>query len=198
MTVSLPHSVDDFLLRHAAGALDAGFSLLVETHLELSPSAREVHAEFEALGGALLEEIAPVNVDASALNKALFAIDGLGAPVHREAKAACASIPPCRKVSHSPSLSRNRRSGPGDGLVRAFAPHMSRFPRPRRLAPFCSKSRQAFACRNTAMTATRLPACCVAAFAMAMRVIAKATCRMSTTEVEHAIMVDSKMFLVSV
>lgn len=86
MTVNLPHSVDDFLLRHAAGALDAGFSLLVETHLELSPSARKVHAEFEALGGALLEEIEPVNVDASALNKALFAIDGLGAPVHRERK----------------------------------------------------------------------------------------------------------------
>ena len=63
MTKSLPHSFDDILLRHAAGVLDAGFSLLVETHLEMSPAAREVHAQFEALGGVLLEEIAPAEVD---------------------------------------------------------------------------------------------------------------------------------------
>ncbi|MFY9628912.1 MAG: ChrR family anti-sigma-E factor [Methylocystis sp.] len=85
MTKSLPNSVDDILLSHAAGALDAGFALLVETHLEMSPSAREVHAQFEALGGALLEEIAPAEVDAAALNKALIAIDAEEAPVHREA-----------------------------------------------------------------------------------------------------------------
>ncbi len=85
MTKSLPHSFDDILLRHAAGALDAGFSLLVETHLEMSPAAREVHAQFEALGGVLLEEIAPAEVDAAALSKALIALDAEEAPVRREA-----------------------------------------------------------------------------------------------------------------
>ena len=85
MTKSLPHSFDDILLRHAAGALDAGFSLLVETHLEMCPAAREVHAQFEALGGVLLEEIAPAEVESAALTKALIALDGEEVPVRREA-----------------------------------------------------------------------------------------------------------------
>jgi len=109
MTKSLPNSVDDILLSHAAGALDAGFALLVETHLEMSPSAREVHAQFEALGGALLEEIAPAEVDAAALNKALIAIDAEEAPVHREAMRS-PRVPPCQKVSRSPPFLRDRRS----------------------------------------------------------------------------------------
>jgi putative transcriptional regulator len=86
MTANLPHSIDDFLLRHAAGGLDAGFSLLVETHLEMSQRARELHARFEALGGALLEEMEPAEVDAAALNKALVAIGAHEAPVRRESK----------------------------------------------------------------------------------------------------------------
>jgi putative transcriptional regulator len=84
MTKSLRHSFDDILLRHAAGGLDAGFSLLVETHLEMSPAARKVHAGFEALGGVLLDEIAPAEVDAAAMNKALIALDAEKAPVRRE------------------------------------------------------------------------------------------------------------------
>jgi putative transcriptional regulator len=65
----------DLLLRHAAGHLDAGFSLLVETHLALSPASRRLHGQFEALGGALLEEMTPADVDPAALNRALCAID---------------------------------------------------------------------------------------------------------------------------
>lgn len=69
------HSGDDLLLRHAAGALDAGFSLLVETHLAISGPARRLYAQFEALGGAMLEEMTPAHVDAAALNRALAAIE---------------------------------------------------------------------------------------------------------------------------
>jgi putative transcriptional regulator len=83
MTANLPHPVDDFLLRHAFGGLDAGFSLLVETHMEISAPARDVHARFEALGGALLDEIEPAGVDAAALNKVLVALDAAEAPVRR-------------------------------------------------------------------------------------------------------------------
>lgn len=65
----------DALLRHAAGGLDAGFSLLVETHLELSPAARAAHAQFEALGGLFLEEMEAAEVDPAALNRALGALE---------------------------------------------------------------------------------------------------------------------------
>jgi putative transcriptional regulator len=75
MTTSPSHSVDDLILRHAAGALDAAFALLVETHLDMSPAARRLSAQFESLGGALLDEIAPADVDPDALNRALQSLD---------------------------------------------------------------------------------------------------------------------------
>lgn len=65
---------DETLLRHAAGRLDAGFSLVVETHLALSPETRRIFAQFEAIGGLLLEESAPAPVEPSALNAALAAL----------------------------------------------------------------------------------------------------------------------------
>lgn len=61
----------DLILRHAAGQLDAGFALLVETHLALSAESRHLHARFEALGGVLLDDLPPADVDSAALNRAL-------------------------------------------------------------------------------------------------------------------------------
>jgi putative transcriptional regulator len=72
---TLSHGGEDLLLRHASGELDAGFSLLVETHLSMSVASRRLHAQFEALGGLLLDDIAPADVDPAALNRALTAID---------------------------------------------------------------------------------------------------------------------------
>lgn len=65
----------DLLLRHAAGCLDAAFSLLIETHLALSPESNRLHAQFEAIGGALIDDITPAEVDPAALNRALRAIE---------------------------------------------------------------------------------------------------------------------------
>ncbi len=65
---------DETLLRHAAGRLDAGFALVVETHLALSPETRRVFAQFEAIGGLLLEGSEPAPVKPSALNAALSAL----------------------------------------------------------------------------------------------------------------------------
>lgn len=64
------------LLRHAAGHLDAGFALLIETHLAFSEKSRQLHAQFEALGGVYLDDLAPAGVDPSALNQALCSIEG--------------------------------------------------------------------------------------------------------------------------
>lgn len=72
---ALSHAGEDLLLRHAAGELDAGLSLLIETHLALSAPARRMHGQFEALGGALLDAMSPADVDPAALNRALSALD---------------------------------------------------------------------------------------------------------------------------
>ena len=77
-TLSRPD--DETLLRHAAGRLDAGLSLVVETHLALSPETRGIFAQFEAIGGLLLEESAPAPVEPSALNAALAALDSAAKP----------------------------------------------------------------------------------------------------------------------
>jgi putative transcriptional regulator len=77
---TLPRPDDETLLRHAAGRLDAGFSLVIETHLALSPETRKIFAQFEAIGGLLLEERAPAPAEPSALNAALAALAALDCP----------------------------------------------------------------------------------------------------------------------
>lgn len=90
MTTSPSRPVDALILRHAAGELDAAFSLLVETHLDMSPVSRRVRAQFEALGGSLLNEIEPADVDPDALNRALRMLDAetpaAATPANRFAK----------------------------------------------------------------------------------------------------------------
>ena len=61
------HIADDLLMSYAAGDLDEAFSLVVATHLALCAECRTALRRVEALGGALLEEIAPVEIGAGAL-----------------------------------------------------------------------------------------------------------------------------------
>lgn len=53
------------MLDHAAGDLPPARSLLVETHLRLSPQGRGARRETEMLGGALLEQLAPEAMSAA-------------------------------------------------------------------------------------------------------------------------------------
>jgi putative transcriptional regulator len=66
------HPSDETLMAHAAGTLAAGPRLVVDIHLDGCPRCREAVRGFEALGGALLEEIAPAPMADGALD-ALFA-----------------------------------------------------------------------------------------------------------------------------
>ncbi len=75
MTTPDLRRIDDLLLLHAAGALDAGQSLLVETYLDLSPAERRLHAQLEGIGGLLLDEIESPPADPSALERALRALE---------------------------------------------------------------------------------------------------------------------------
>lgn len=77
------HPSDESLLRHAAGRLPAGPALVIATHLAGCPHCRVRLAEFEAVGGALLEAMEPAAMAPGAFVAALRAIDG-GTPAGAE------------------------------------------------------------------------------------------------------------------
>jgi putative transcriptional regulator len=61
MTLIRHHLNDDLLLDYAAGTLSEGWSLAVACHLAMCPHCRGQLALVEATGGALMEELAPVD-----------------------------------------------------------------------------------------------------------------------------------------
>ena len=78
---------DELLLAYASGGLDEAMSLVVATHLTLSPESRARVADYEALGGALIEEIEPAEVSGGALDAVLARLDS-------EEEAPAESAPP--------------------------------------------------------------------------------------------------------
>lgn len=66
------HPSEELMLAHAAGGLDPATALAIETHLALCPACRADAATMDAVGGALLQDIAPVAMAEGALD-ALFA-----------------------------------------------------------------------------------------------------------------------------
>lgn len=69
------HATDDLLLRYASGHLPEAQSLVIATHLALCPICRARVAEYEALGGALVEDLDPVPVAEDALADVLARLD---------------------------------------------------------------------------------------------------------------------------
>jgi len=53
------HPGEEFLLQYASGATTEPFALLVATHLAYCPACRAAVAQAEAIGGALLDDLAP-------------------------------------------------------------------------------------------------------------------------------------------
>ncbi|MGB0749334.1 MAG: ChrR family anti-sigma-E factor [Magnetospiraceae bacterium] len=69
------HPSDAVLLDHAAGALHEAQSLAVAAHAELCPQCRQRIAKAEAVGGSLLDDLAPEAVSASALANVMGRLD---------------------------------------------------------------------------------------------------------------------------
>lgn len=69
------HATDETLLRYAAGTLAIGPRIVVEAHLAGCPACRARVGQFEALGGAVIEETDPTPLSPSALADALARID---------------------------------------------------------------------------------------------------------------------------
>lgn len=70
------HIHDDLLVAYAAGSLSESWSLLVASHLALCPLCRDALRAAEAMGGQMLDELAPTSVDTKSFDALLTRLDG--------------------------------------------------------------------------------------------------------------------------
>jgi putative transcriptional regulator len=80
-------TVDDLLLAHAAGRLPEPVGLVVATHLALSPTRRAIYREYEALGGAMLDDLPPAELSADAFDRLMARLDEDEEPIRDAAPA---------------------------------------------------------------------------------------------------------------
>jgi putative transcriptional regulator len=81
MTLPTHHPSDETLLDFARGALSPGRSLVLRAHLGVCPACRASVRLAEAVGGALLGELAPAELAPDALDQALARIERPPAPL---------------------------------------------------------------------------------------------------------------------
>src|SRR5262245_9931303 len=87
------HLTDEWLVDYAAGAASEPVALLVATHLAYCPACRAAHGKLEAVGGALLNDIAPAEVSASAWSRLEALLDEPPQPTKRVAADAAVPTP---------------------------------------------------------------------------------------------------------
>ncbi|MBA2588887.1 MAG: cupin domain-containing protein [Alphaproteobacteria bacterium] len=81
------HPGDELLLAYAAGTADEAVSLIVATHMSYCAVCRERTAKLESLGGALLQDLPPAELEAGALDNVLARLDAVK-PFERPRRAA--------------------------------------------------------------------------------------------------------------
>jgi putative transcriptional regulator len=69
------HATDETLMRYAAGTLASAPAIVVRAHLARCSACRARVGEYEALGGALLEETEATQMSATALSAVLATLD---------------------------------------------------------------------------------------------------------------------------
>jgi putative transcriptional regulator len=69
------HPNEELLLAYAAGAADEALSLIIATHMTYCAVCREGAAKLESLGGALLQDLPPADLNAGALDNVLARLD---------------------------------------------------------------------------------------------------------------------------
>ncbi len=76
--MAMTDTYHSLLIDYARGALDEAHSLLVASHIALSPNARRIVREYEAVGGGMLAECCePVEMHCDALKAVLDRLDTL-------------------------------------------------------------------------------------------------------------------------
>lgn len=75
---TIRHTIsDDLLMSYAAGVLSRPFDLVVATHVSLSDEARARLAGFEAVGGAMLEDLESADIAEDSLEQTMARIAGM-------------------------------------------------------------------------------------------------------------------------
>lgn len=77
MTGIKHHLSDQMLMAYSAGTLPEAFSLVVATHISMCDDCRAALASLDAVGGALLEDAACVEMEADAFEDCMAAIRAL-------------------------------------------------------------------------------------------------------------------------
>ncbi len=108
------HPLPDILAAYAAGALDAGFALVVGAHAESCPACRAQIAAYEASSGAALSNLPEEDVAADALARVMARVD--------EAAPAAPSVDTRPLLERLP-LKRKRWVAPGVWVAPVDTPH---------------------------------------------------------------------------
>lgn len=87
------HLSDQLLMGYAAGQLPEAFSLVVATHVSMCDECRARLASYDAVGGALVEDLAEVAMGATALDAVLARIDGMPQATQRAPLRAAGILP---------------------------------------------------------------------------------------------------------
>jgi putative transcriptional regulator len=86
-------NVDDLLIAHAAGKLPEPVGLAVATHLALNPAARARYRRYEAVGGALLDQLEPAELAPDAWERLEAQLDDAALELDCRAVAADLRLP---------------------------------------------------------------------------------------------------------
>lgn len=116
------HLSDQLLMAYAAGQLPEAFNLIVATHVSLCDECRARLGAHEAVGGALIEDIAEVKLGEAALEAALARIDGMPQATQRAPLRTAGILPAPLADYVGGDLSAVRWRTIGGGVKQAILP----------------------------------------------------------------------------
>lgn len=120
------HATDETLMRFAAGTLAAGPAIVVEAHLAQCTACRARVGEYQALGGALLEDTPPTSLSETALSDVLALIEAeevVDAPATRPLAPLEIDGVVLPDALRGCDIGRWRWIGPGMKMSRVEVPH---------------------------------------------------------------------------
>lgn len=117
MTSPRHHPSAAVLSDYVSGALRPAFAVVVAAHLEGCPHCRSEARALEALGGALIEDLAPEKIAEDRVDLAMAALDE-PVPAAEPARPTAQRIPFGRAQWLAPGMTiRKAKLGPGDDLL---------------------------------------------------------------------------------
>jgi putative transcriptional regulator len=116
------HLSDQLLMGYAAGQLPEAFNLIVATHVSLCDECRARLGSYDALGGAVIDEIEEVSMGEAALEAALARIDLLPQATRRAPLKASGILPAPLADYVGGDLAAIRWQRIGGGVKQAILP----------------------------------------------------------------------------